>query len=73
MVRLTPQQKKFYEDNGYILLKNVFSEAELSEAIDEYEQLFARKNQEMMETSWVGSNETNRKSDSPFTVSNILL
>lgn len=69
MGRLTPEQKKFYKDNGYILLKNLISEKELSRVIDEYDKLFKRKNQETMENSWVGKNEDNRKSDSPYTVS----
>lgn len=68
MGRLTPEQKQFYKDNGFILLKNLISEKELSRVIDEYDKLFKRKNQETMENSWVGKNEDNRKSDSPYTV-----
>ncbi|KAH9630548.1 hypothetical protein HF086_018464 [Spodoptera exigua] len=71
MGRLTPEQKKFYKDNGYILLKNLISEEELSRVIDEYDKLFKRKNLEQMENSWVGKNEDNRKSDSPYTVKGV--
>ncbi|XP_049877604.1 phytanoyl-CoA dioxygenase, peroxisomal-like [Pectinophora gossypiella] len=71
MVRLTAEQKKFYNDNGYIVVKNVISEKELSRLSEEYDKLFARKNQEKMESSWVGSDENDRKSDSTHTVKGI--
>ncbi|XP_075976586.1 phytanoyl-CoA dioxygenase, peroxisomal-like [Anticarsia gemmatalis] len=71
MVRLTAEQKQFYKDNGYILLKNLLSEKELSQVIDEYDKLFKRKNLETMENSWVGKNKDNRKSNSPYTVKGV--
>ncbi|XP_053617924.1 phytanoyl-CoA dioxygenase, peroxisomal-like [Plodia interpunctella] len=71
MVRLTAQQKKFYQDNGYLHLKNVFSKQELDTVIDEYNKLFKRKNEEQIENSWVGSNETNRINNTPFTVKGV--
>lgn len=69
MTRLTEQQKQFYKDNGYILLKNLIDDKELARVTDEYEKLFKRKNLENMENSWVGKSEENRKTDSPYTVS----
>ncbi|XP_075976791.1 putative alpha-ketoglutarate-dependent hypophosphite dioxygenase [Anticarsia gemmatalis] len=71
MVRLTEEQKQFYKDNGYILLKNLISEEELSRVIDKYDKLFKRKNQDTMENSWVGDNKNNRKTDNPRTVKGV--
>lgn len=72
MVRLTKEQKEFYKKNGYILLKNLVCDEELDRISEEYDELFQRKNQEKMESSWVGSDANDRKSDSAFTVSNLL-
>lgn len=69
MGRLTQEQKHFYKENGYIILKNVLSEADLAAITEEYDKLFARKNQEKMESSWVGTDADDRKNSSEFTVS----
>ncbi|KPI95283.1 Phytanoyl-CoA dioxygenase, peroxisomal [Papilio xuthus] len=71
MTRLTAEEKKFYKDNGYILIRNPFTAEELEELSTEYDDLFRRKNEAKTESSWVGSDETNRKSDSPYTVKGI--
>ncbi|XP_053614106.1 phytanoyl-CoA dioxygenase, peroxisomal-like [Plodia interpunctella] len=71
MVRLTKEQKEFYKKNGYILLKNLVCDEELDRISEEYDELFQRKNQEKMESSWVGSDANDRKSDSAFTVKGI--
>ncbi|XP_004924081.2 phytanoyl-CoA dioxygenase, peroxisomal [Bombyx mori] len=71
MVHLTEEQKKFYEENGYIVLKNVLSEEDLCSITIEYNNLFNRKNQEKMESSWVGSDHNDRKHDKNFTVKGI--
>ncbi|KAM3955877.1 phytanoyl-CoA dioxygenase, peroxisomal [Aphomia sociella] len=71
MVRLTEEQKQFYKDNGYLVLKNLIPEDELNTLSREYDELFYRKNQQKMESSWVGSDANDRKSDSPYTVKGI--
>ncbi|XP_060805262.1 phytanoyl-CoA dioxygenase, peroxisomal-like isoform X2 [Amyelois transitella] len=72
MVRLTQKQKQFYKENGYILLKNVLSGEELDQISLEYDELFLRKSQEKMESSWVGSDADDRKSDSAHTYHSAL-
>ncbi|XP_068619248.1 probable phytanoyl-CoA dioxygenase [Battus philenor] len=71
MGRLTASEKKFYKDNGYILISNLFTEDELSRLSQEYDNLFQRKNQSKIESSWVGSDANFRESDSPYTVKGI--
>ncbi|XP_026725700.1 phytanoyl-CoA dioxygenase, peroxisomal-like [Trichoplusia ni] len=71
MGRLTQEQKHFYKENGYIILKNVLCEADLAAITEEYDKLFARKNQEKMESSWVGTDADDRKNSSEFTVKGI--
>ncbi|CAK1583217.1 unnamed protein product [Parnassius mnemosyne] len=71
MVRLTPEQKQFYKDNGYILIKNPFTEEELTRLCNEYENLFQRKNQDKTESSWVGSDDNFRENNGPYTVKGI--
>lgn len=68
MGRLTQEQKQFYKDNGFILLKNLITEEELNQMVTEYDALFKRKNMEGMETMWIGSDADNRKHDMPYTV-----
>lgn len=68
--RLTDEQIKFYKDNGYIHIKNLLTPEELKEISDEYDNLFNRKNQGIMENSWVGGVADDlRISDSPYSVS----
>lgn len=69
MGRLSQEQKTFYKNNGYIILKNVLPEEDLRAITEEYDKLFARKNQEKMESSWVGTDADDRKNTSEFTVS----
>ncbi|CAB3219829.1 unnamed protein product [Arctia plantaginis] len=71
MGHLTTEQKEFYKKNGYVVVKNVLSEEELNEISKEYDELFARKNQEKMESSWAGSDANDRKTDSNYTVKGI--
>lgn len=73
MGRLTMNQKQFYKENGYIVLKDLVPPEELETMSEEYDKLFARKNQEKMESSWVGSDENDRQSNSEFTVSRFCL
>jgi phytanoyl-CoA hydroxylase len=37
---LTEDQKKFYQENGFILLSNVFSEEEFEVISNEYSKVF---------------------------------
>ncbi|XP_045777079.1 phytanoyl-CoA dioxygenase, peroxisomal-like [Maniola jurtina] len=71
MVRLTKEQIQFYKDNGYIHLKKLIKGRELQRVSEEYDNLFRRKNAEKTESSWVGSDDTFRESDSPYTVKGI--
>ncbi|KAL0812184.1 hypothetical protein ABMA28_009561 [Loxostege sticticalis] len=71
MVRLTAAQKQFYKDNGYIMLKGAFTPSEMNKLSERYDVLFNSKNPRVMENSWQGSNETNRITDSPYTVKGI--
>ncbi|XP_018357113.1 PREDICTED: probable alpha-ketoglutarate-dependent hypophosphite dioxygenase [Trachymyrmex septentrionalis] len=53
---LTPEQKQFWEDNGYIKL-NIYSTKEINEISDAYNELFERKfreNLQGMESRWSG-------------------
>ncbi|CAG9565130.1 unnamed protein product [Danaus chrysippus] len=71
MVRLTDEQKKFYKENGYIHLKKLIKDDELKTLSQEYDNLFRRKNQQKIESLWVGGDDNFRESDSPYTVKGI--
>lgn len=54
---LTPEEKKFWHENGYIKLTNVYSTKEINEISDAYNELFERKHRENLaglEAGWVG-------------------
>jgi len=54
---LTPEEKQFWQENGYIKLTNVFSIKEINEISDAYNELFEKKHRENLaglESSWVG-------------------
>lgn len=54
---LTPEEKQFWQENGYIKLTNVFSVKEINEISDAYNELFERKHRENLaglESSWIG-------------------
>ena len=50
---LSAKQKKFYEDNGYVVA-DVFTEEEIEELSLEYDAIFKRKNDENLEATWQG-------------------
>lgn len=54
MVLFTEEQKKFYKDNGYIVIKNVLTKEQLDEISTEYDKLFASKDQQKLEYAWLG-------------------
>lgn len=71
---LTAQQKKFYDDNGYVKLSGVFSEKELQEISDAYDELFDRKhkeNLEGLESAWVGDDMKKEAGYREYTVKSI--
>ncbi|XP_041969170.1 phytanoyl-CoA dioxygenase, peroxisomal-like [Aricia agestis] len=70
-MRLTNEQKQFYKENGYIHLKKVIKGKLLEDVSREYDDLFWRKNEDKTESSWVGTEETHRVSNSPYTVKGI--
>lgn len=54
---LTPEQKEFYKENGFVKLSGVFTDKEFQEISDEYDELFTRKqneNMEGLESKWFG-------------------
>ncbi|KAJ9589694.1 hypothetical protein L9F63_017100, partial [Diploptera punctata] len=51
---LTKEQVKFYKENGYIKLSNIFSEKEMNEISDEYDDLFSRKHNANLQAVWKG-------------------
>ncbi|XP_072930227.1 probable alpha-ketoglutarate-dependent hypophosphite dioxygenase isoform X2 [Epargyreus clarus] len=59
------------EDNGFVQLKNLIPKKEFEELSLEYDRLFKRKNEAKTESSWVGSDDSNRQSDSPYSVKGI--
>lgn len=69
MVPLSEEQLRFYRDNGYLVLPGLLPADLLDELSEEYDRLFQRKNQDKMESSWVGRDEDDRKSNSQYTVS----
>lgn len=53
---LTPEQKKFYDDNGFILVKGVFSRAEAAELRQATHELSARLQQkEDVDATWASA------------------
>nr|XP_053651707.1 uncharacterized protein LOC128701819 isoform X2 [Cherax quadricarinatus] len=50
---LTPKQKTFYDDNGYVVLDLLTAE-EKDELCEEYDQLFEAKKQFDLEATWQG-------------------
>lgn len=50
---LTPEQKKFYDDNGYIVL-DILTKEEISELSQEFDKIFQAKAQSNLEATWQG-------------------
>lgn len=69
---LTSEQKKFWEENGYIKLTNVYSSKEINEISDAYNELFERKCRENLaglESAWVGEEMKKAAGHIDYTVS----
>lgn len=69
MGRLSSEQKKFYKENGYLILKNIISEEMLKEMSTEYDNLFERANDKNVEISWIGKRFGDRDNNTDKTVS----
>lgn len=50
---LTPEQSKFYDDNGYIVL-DILTKEEISELSQEYDKIFQAKAHSNLEATWDG-------------------
>lgn len=58
---LTPEQKKSYDDNGYVSL-DILTEEEKDELCREYDIIFKEKAQSNLEATWQGDwNEKKQK------------
>ncbi|OXU28256.1 hypothetical protein TSAR_001084, partial [Trichomalopsis sarcophagae] len=71
---LTPEQKEFYKENGFIKLSGVFSEQEMNEISNEYDDLFNRKQQANMdglEAAWEGDDMKKAANNINYTVKSI--
>lgn len=73
MVRLTPEQIKFYDDNGYIKLSNIFSDKEMKSISDEYDRLFDLKSHQGVEASWQGKEMSKAAQNIQYSVSLLFL
>lgn len=71
---LTPEQQKFWKDNGYIKISNIFSAKEMNEISEAYDELFERKRRENaggLEAAWVGNDMKKAAGNIDYTVSHI--
>ncbi|XP_011175172.1 probable alpha-ketoglutarate-dependent hypophosphite dioxygenase [Solenopsis invicta] len=71
---LTPEQKQFWQENGYIKLSNVYSMKEMNEILDAYNELFERKRQENLsglEAGWAGGDMKKLAGNIDYTVKSI--
>lgn len=71
---LTPEQKKFWTENGYIKLANILSEKELKEISEAYDELFKRKHNENingLESAWAGEDMKKAAGYIDYTVKSI--
>ncbi|KAG7200119.1 hypothetical protein KM043_000561 [Ampulex compressa] len=71
---LSAEQKKFWCDNGYIKLSGIFSEKEMNEISDAYNELFERKARENLnglESAWAGEDMKKAAGYIDYTVKSI--
>ncbi|XP_014238884.1 uncharacterized protein LOC106660435 [Trichogramma pretiosum] len=71
---LTSEQKDFYTENGFVKLSGVFSDKEFDEILKEYNDLFARKQEEdvtSLEAAWVGDDMKKAANNINYTVKSI--
>lgn len=66
MKLLTPEQKQFYDDNGYIVL-DILTEEEISELSKEFDKVFQAKAHCDLEATWEGDwKKDNKKNVSMY-------
>lgn len=51
---LSQTQLQFYKDNGYLLLDEVYTTAEIDECSLEYDEIFTLKKNSELEATWKG-------------------
>lgn len=50
---LTPEQVKFYEENGFVKI-NLLTKDEIDRLSEEYDELFRLQDNDDMDASWLG-------------------
>ena len=71
---LSPEQKKFWTENGFVKLSNVLSNKEVQEFSDAYNELFERKQREnvsALEAAWAGEDMKKAANGINYTVSHL--
>ncbi|XP_063240252.1 probable alpha-ketoglutarate-dependent hypophosphite dioxygenase [Bacillus rossius redtenbacheri] len=68
---LSEEQVKFYKDNGFIKLENIFSKQEFDKFSDEYDDLFRAKKNDQLEAVWQGNDMKELAKNKPVTVLSI--
>lgn len=69
---LTQEQKKFWDDNGYVQVSGIFTPTEMEEMSKAYDDIFERKQKEnvaAMESAWVGDEMKKAANNMDYTVS----
>lgn len=69
MVRLTKDQIKSYQENGFVKISGIFSDKELEVILKEYERIFELKNNAGMEAAWLGDDMRKAAKEKPYSVS----
>lgn len=69
---LTPEQSKFYDDNGYIVL-DILTREEISELSQEYDKIFQAKAQSDLEATWDGDWKQDEQKKVSFVDKEILV
>lgn len=57
---LTTEQKKFYNDNGYVVL-DILTNEEISELSEDFDRIFEAKDGANLEATWQGDWKTDKK------------
>jgi hypothetical protein len=68
---LSESQLKFYSENGYLVLDEVYSSGEIYECSSEYDKVFELKQNSDLEATWKG-NWTTADATSVYFVSSFL-
>ncbi|XP_069676036.1 phytanoyl-CoA dioxygenase, peroxisomal-like [Periplaneta americana] len=65
---LTKEQVNFYKENGFIKLENIFTDEELKEISEEYDELFNRHRSDKMRAEWQGNEMKKAAKQQPVVV-----